>query len=276
MTILRYNNKDVMLAPDLTLELQNERQLRQLADMGVVEQTSNLVTLVNTRIDSLVKRMNEFESGAGAEWAVPLQKEKDNRIEGDLENKNLANGLNTAMSRRVDGLFNDIAAVEDRVTSLEADDTTIVRQGDTATLEKLKVNQEVSGQSASFSNQVTVGSLNNLSDQPWTKIQDGGDNLGVWFKRQGDMVSVRVKIYTGAGVARNKLCNIPSWAQLPGNVAYMFLVSPWTAAASPAYQLQVHGNKANDPEKNTIELLRSPATTNFEFTVSYSVGNMPS
>lgn len=276
MTILRYNNKDVMLAPDLTLELQNERQLRQLADMGVVEQTSNLVTLVNTRIDSLVKRMNEFESGAGAEWAVPLQKEKDNRIAGDLENKNLANGLNTAMSRRVDGLFNDIAAVEDRVTSLEAEDTTVVRQGDTATLENLKVNQAVSGQSASFTNQVTVGSLSNLSDYPWTKVQDGGDNLGVWFKRQGDIVSVRVKIYTGAGVARNKLCNIPSWAQLPGTVAYMFLVSPWTAAASPAYQLQVHGNKANDPEKNTIELLRSPATTNFEFTVSYSVGNMPS
>lgn len=276
MTILRYNNKDVMLAPDLTLELQNERQLRQLADMGVVEQTSNLVTLVNTRIDSLVKRMNEFESGAGAEWAVPLQKEKDNRIAGDLENKNLANGLNTAMSRRVDGLFNDIAAVEDRVTSLEAEDTTVVRQGDTATLENLKVNQAVSGQSASFTNQVTVGSLSNLSDYPWTKVQDGGDNLGVWFKRQGDIVSVRVKIYTGAGVARNKLCNIPSWAQLPGTVAYMFLVSPWTAAASPAYQLQVHGNKVNDPEKNTIELLRSPATTNFEFTVSYSVGNMPS
>ena len=244
--------------------------------MGVVEQTSNLVTLVNTRIDSLVKRMNEFESGAGAEWAVPLQKEKDNRIAGDLENKNLANGLNTAMSRRVDGLFNDIAAVEDRVTSLEAEDTTVVRQGDTATLENLKVNQAVSGQSASFTNQVTVGSLSNLSDYPWTKVQDGGDNLGVWFKSQGDIVSVRVKIYTGAAVARNKLCNIPSWAQLPGTVAYMFLVSPWTAAASPAYQLQVHGNKANDPEKNTIELLRSPATTDFEFTVSYSVGNMPS
>lgn len=276
MTILRYNNKDVILAPDLSVPLSTEKSERIQGDLQVVEQTSDLMALVNTRIDALVQRMNDFEAGAGSEWAVPLQNEKTARIAGDLENKDLANGLNTAMSRRVDGLFDDINAVEQRVTDLEADDTTVIRQGDTATLESLKVNSGVTAQSASFSNQVTVGSLNNLSDHPWTKIQDGGDNLGVWFKRQGDMVSVRMKLYTGAAVSNNKLCDIPSWAQLPGTVAYMFVVSPWATTASPAYQLQVHGNKADDPNKNIIEMLRSPATTNFEFTINYSVGNMPS
>ena len=100
--------------------------------------------------------------------------------------------------------------------------------------------------------------------------------MGVWFKRQGDMVSVRMKLYTGAAVSNNKLCDIPSWAQLPGAVAYMFVVSPWATTASPAYQLQVHGNKSDDPNRNIIEMLRSPATTNFEFTIHYSVGDMPS
>lgn len=276
MTILRYNNKDVILAPDLTVPLATEKSERIRGDLQVVEQTSDLMALVNTRIDALVQRMNDFESGAGSEWAVPLQNEKNERIAGDLENKNLTNGLNTAMSRRVDGLFDDIVAVEDRVTALEADDTTVVRQGDTATLESLKVNSGITGESASFSNGVTVGSLTNLSDHPWTKVQDGGDNLGVWFKRQGDIVSVRVKIYTGAAVSNNKICDIPSWAQFPGTVAYMFVVSPWATTASPAYQLQVHGNKADDPNKNIIEILRSPATTNFEFTINYAVGNMPS
>lgn len=276
MTILRYNSKDVILAPDLSVPLSTEKSERIQGDLQVVEQTSDLLALVNTRIDALVQRMNDFESGAGSEWAVPLQNEKNERIAGDLENKNLTNGLNTAMTNRVNGLFDDIVAVEDRVTVLEQDDTTIVRQGDTATLEQLTVNRDITGQTASFTNQVTVGSLNNLSDHPWTKIQDGGDNLGVWFKRQGDMISVRVKIYTGAAVSNNKICDIPSWAQLPGNVAYMFVISPWATTASPAYQLQVHGNKADDPNKNIIEILRSPATTNFEFTVNYSVGNMPS
>nr|DAL74535.1 MAG TPA: hypothetical protein [Caudoviricetes sp.] len=275
MTIIRYNNREVTLAPDLTLELQNERKLRQLGDIDVVEQTSNLVSIANARIDTLVQRMNDFESGAGAEWAVPLQKEKDARIAGDSDNRNFTNALNTSMTNRVNGLFNDIVAVEDRVTVLEQDDTTIVRQGNTATLENLKVNHAVTGESASFTNQVTVGSLNNLSDQPWTKIQNSGDNKGVWFKRQGDMISVRVKIYTGAAVSNNKLCIIPAWAQLQGTVAYMFTVSSW-AAVPTNYNVQVHGNKADDPNKNVIELLRSPSTTNFEFTIHYSVGDMPS
>ena len=55
MTIIRYNNREVTLAPDLTLELQNERKLRQLADIDVVEQTSNLVSIANARIDTLVQ-----------------------------------------------------------------------------------------------------------------------------------------------------------------------------------------------------------------------------
>ena len=178
------------------------------------------------------------------------------------------------MSNRVDGLFTDITAVEDRVTALETDDTTIVRQGDSATLESLVVNHAVTAETATVTGGLTVGSIINQSDHPWTKVQDNGENLGVWFKRQGDMVSVRVKIYTGAAVSNNKLCTIPDWAQLPGTVAYMFVISPWATTASPAYQLQVHGNKADDPNKNSIEILRSPATTNFEFTINYSVGNM--
>lgn len=276
MTIIRYNNREVTLAPDLTLELQNERKLRQLADIDVVEQTSNLVTIANARIDSLVQRMNDFESGAGAEWAVPLQKEKDARIAGDSDNRNFTNALNTSMTNRVNGLFDDIVVVEDRVTVLEQDDTTIIRQGNAATLDSLKVNKDISGQTASFANQVTVGSLNNLSDHPWTKIKDNGDNMGIWFKRQGDMVSVRMRLQTGAAKDNNVLCTIPSWAQLPGNVNYMFVVSPWSVYASPAYQLQVHGNTANDPNRSIIEMLKSPPNTLFEFTINYSVGDMPS
>lgn len=276
MTIIRYNNREVTLAPDLTLELQNERKLRQLADIDVVEQTSNLVTLANARIDSLVQRMNDFESGAGAEWAVPLQKEKDARIAGDSDNRNFTNALNTSMTNRVNGLFDDIVAVEDRVTTLEQADTTIIRQGNAATLDSLKVNKDITAQTGSFVNQVTVGSLNNLSDHPWTKIQDNGDNMGIWFKRQGDMVSVRMRLQTGAAKDNNILCTIPSWAQLPGAANYMFVVSPWAVNAYPAYQLQVHGNMASDPKRNIMEMLKSPPNTVFEFTINYAVGDMPS
>ncbi|QHJ81865.1 MAG: hypothetical protein [Bacteriophage sp.] len=277
MTIIRYNNREVTLAPDLTLELRNERKLRQLADIDVVEQTSNLVTIVNTRIDTLVKRMNEFESGAGAEWAVPLQKEKDERIAGDSDTRNLANGLNTAMTNRVNGLFNDIAAVEDRVTVLEQDDTTIVRQGDTATLESLKVNQGVTAQTGSFTNKVTVGSLNNLSDHPWTKIQDEGDNNGTWVKRQGDIVYIRVKLdNSGPSVAERWICNLPDWAQIPGSTALMFTVPAWTTTASNSSNLQIHGNLATDPNRNRIAILKNIANQKYEFEISYAVGDTPS
>ncbi|ARM65686.1 virion structural protein [Lactococcus phage LW31] len=277
MTILRYNNHNVILAPDLTLELQNERKLRQLADIEVVEQTSNLVTIVNTRIDTLVKRMNAFESGAGTEWAVPLQKEKDERIAGDSDTRNLANALNTAMTNRVNGLFNDIVAVEDRVTVLEQDDTTIVRQGDTATFERLKVNRDIVGQTGSFSNQVTVGSLNNLSDHPWTKIQDEGDNNGTWVKRQGDIVYVRVKLdNSGASTAERWLCTLPEWAQLPGSTELMFNVPAWTIDATKTSNVQIHANKADDPNKNRIAILRNIANQKYSFEISYAVGDMPS
>lgn len=274
MTILKYNDKSVVLAPDLTLELQHERDIRNEKDLQVVAQTSELVSLVNSRIDSLVQRMNNFESGVGTEWAVPLQTEKTNRIQGDIDSKNLATSLNTAMSNRVDGLFNDIVAVEDRVAVLEQADTTIVRQGDTATLENLKVNQKIDAQTGEFTNNVTVGSLTNLSDHHWTKIRNDGDNKGIWFKREGDMVSVRFAITTGAAVSNNVLCTIPTWAQMSGLVNYMFVVSSWNVDPT-SYQLQVHGNTASDPNRNIIEMLKSPYNTKFEFTINYAVGELP-
>lgn len=277
MTILRYNSKDVILAPDLTVPLSTEKSERIQGDLQVVEQTSDLMALVNTRIDALVQRMNDFESGAGSEWAVPLQNEKNERIAGDLENKNLTNGLNTAMSRRVDGLFDDIVAVEDRVTTLEADDTTVIRQGDTATLESLKVNSDITAQSASFTNGVTVGSLNNLSDHPWTKIQDEGDNNGTWVKRQGDIVHLRVKLDNpGASVSERWLGTLPEWAQLPGATALMFTVPAWTTTATNMSNLQVHGNLASDPNKNRLAILKNIANQKYEFEISYAVGNSPS
>lgn len=277
MTIIRYNNREVALAPDLTLELQNERQLRQLGDIDVVEQTSSLVSIANSRIDNLVQRMNDFESGAGTEWAVPLQKEKDSRIAGDLDNKTLVNGLNAAMSRRVDGLFTDITAVEDRVTVLEQDDTTIVRQGDTATLEHLKVNQEIAGQSASFTNGVSVGSLTNLSDHPWTKIQDEGANNGMWVKRQGDIIHLRVKLdNSGASVAERWLGTLPGWAQLPSSTSLMFTVPAWSVTASNISNLQIHGNVASDPNRNKVAILKNIPSQKYEFEVSYAVGTSPS
>ena len=277
MTIIRYNNREVALAPDLTLELQNERKLRQLADLDVVEQTSNLVTIANARIDALVQRMNNFESGAGEEWAVPLQREKDERIAGDSDNRNFANALNTAMTNRVNGLFDDIVAVEDRVTVLEQADHTIIRQGDTATLDRLTVNKDVAGQTASFTNQVTVGSLNNLSDHPWTKVQDEGDNNGMWVKRQGDNVYLRVKLdNTGASVAERWVGTLPEWAQLPGSTNLMFIVPAWTTTASNASNLQVHGNLASDTNKNKVAILKNIANQKYEFEVSYSVGTTPS
>ena len=277
MTIIRYNNREVTLAPDLTLELQNERKLRQLADIDVVEQTSNLVSIANARIDTLVQRMNDFESGAGTEWAVPVQKEKDARIAGDLENKTLTNGLNAAMSRRVDGLFTDINAVEDRVAVLEQDDTTIVRQGDAATLDQLKVNRDISGQTASFANQVTVGSLNNLSDHPWTKVQDEGDNQGMWVKRQGDIIHLRVRLNnSGASVATRWVGILPDWAQLPGTVNLMFTVPAWTSTSSNISNLQVNGNLASDPNRNKVAILKNIANQKYEFEVSYSVGTTSS
>ena len=277
MTIIRYNNREVTLAPDLTLELQNERKLRQLADIDVVEQTSNLVSIANARIDTLVQRMNAFESGAGTEWAVPVQKEKDARIAGDSDNRNFTNALNTTMTNRVNGLFDDIVAVEDRVTTLEQADTTIVRQGDTATLERLKVNQDITGQSASFSNRVTVGSFNNLSDHPWTMIQDEGDNNGTWVKRQGDIVYLRVKLdNSGASTAERWLCTLPDWAQLPGAVNLMFTVPAWSSTASSISNLQVNGNLASDPNRNKVAILKNIANQKYEFEVSYSVGTIPS
>lgn len=277
MTIIRYNNREVTLAPDLTLELQNERKLRQLADIDVVEQTSNLVTIANARIDNLVQRMNDFESGAGEEWAVPLQKEKDARIAGDSDNRNFTNALNTSMTNRVNGLFDDIVAVEDRVTTLEQTDTTIVRQGDTATLERLKVNQDITGQTASFANRVTVGSFNNLSDHPWTKVQDEGDNNGTWVKRQGDLVYVRVKIdNSGASVPERWLCTLPDWAQLPGSTELMFTVPAWTITASNISNVQVHANKSDDPNKNKIAILRNLANQKYSFEISFAVGDTPS
>lgn len=277
MTIIRYNNREVTLAPDLTLELQNERKLRQLADIDVVEQTSNLVTIANTRIDALVQRMNDFESGAGAEWAAPLQKEKDERIAGDSDNRNFTNALNTAMTNRVNGLFDDVVAVEDRVTVLEQADPTIIRQGDTATLERLTVNQDVTGQTASFTNQVTVGSLNNLSDHPWTKVQDEGDNNGMWVKRQGDTVYLRVRLDNpGASVSERWVGTLPEWAQLPGSTALMFIVPAWTTTASNASNLQVHGNLASDTNRNKVAILKNIANQKYEFEVSYSVGTTPS
>ncbi len=277
MTIIRYNNREVTLAPDLTLELQNERKLRQLADIDVVEQTSSLVSIANARIDTLVKRMNEFESGAGTEWTVPLQKEKDARIAGDSDNRNFANGLNTAMTNRVNGLFDDIVAVEDRVSVLEQDDTTIVRQGATATLEHLKVNQDIAGQSASFTNGVTVGSLNNLSDHPWTKVQDEGDNNGMWVKRQGDTIHLRVRLNnSGASVAERWLGILPDWAQLPGSTSLMFTVPAWTVTASNISNLQIHGNLASDPNRNKVAILKNIPSQKYEFEVSYSVGPTPS
>ena len=277
MTIIRYNNREVTLAPDLTLELQNERKLRQLADIDVVEQTSNLVTIANARIDNLVQRMNTFESGAGEEWAVPLQKEKDARIAGDSDNRNFTNALNTSMTNRVNGLFDDIVAVEDRVTTLEQADTTIIRQGDTATLERLKVNQDVTGQSASFTNRVTVGSFKNLSDHPWTKIQDEGDNNGTWVKRQGDIVYLRVKLdNSGASTAERWLCTLPDWAQLPGTTELMFTVPAWTIDSSKISNVQIHANKADDPNKNRIAILRNISNEKYSFEISYAVGDMPS
>ena len=277
MTIIRYNSKDVILAPDLTLELQNERKLRQLADIDVVEQTSNLVSIANARIDTLVQRMNAFESGAGTEWAVPVQKEKDERIAGDLENKNLANGLNAAMTHRVDGLFTDITAVEDRVTMLEQDDTTIVRQGSTATLEHLKVNQDIAGQSASFTNGVTVGSFNNLSDRPWTKVQDEGVNNGMWVKRQGDIIHLRVRLdNSGASVAERWLGTLPDWAQLPSSTSLMFTVPAWSVTASNISNLQIHGNVASDPNRNKVAILKNIPSQKYEFEVNYAVGTTPS
>ena len=277
MTIIRYNNREVTLAPDLTLELQNERKLRQLADIDVVEQTSSLVSIANARIDNLVQRMNAFESGAGTEWAVPVQKEKDARIAGDLENKTLTNGLNAAMSRRVDGLFTDINAVEDRVAVLEQDDTTIIRQGATATLEQLKVNRDITGQSASFGNQVTVGSLNNLSDHPWTKVQDEGDNNGMWVKRQGDIIHLRVRLNnSGASVAERWVGILPDWAQLPGSVSLMFTVPAWSSTASSISNLQVNGNLASNTNRNKVAILKNIPNQKYEFEVSYSVGTTPS
>ena len=277
MTILRYNNKDVILAPDLSIPLSTEKAERIQGDLQVVEQTSDLLALVNTRIDALVKRMNEFESGAGTEWAVPLQREKDARIAGDLDNKNFTSGLNTLMTNRVNGLFDDIVAVEDRVATLEQDDTTIVRQGSTATLESLKVNQDVTGQSASFTNIVTVGALNNLSDHPWTKVQDEGDNNGMWLKRQGDIIHLRVRLVnSGASVAERWLGTLPEWAQLPGATALMFTVPAWDTISSNISNLQIHGNLASDPNKNRVAILRNLSNKMYEFEVSYSVGTTPS
>lgn len=277
MTIIRYNNKDVILAPDLSIPLSTEKAERIQGDLQVVEQTSDLLALVNTRIDNLVQRMNDFESGAGTEWAVPVQKEKDARIAGDLENKTLTNGLNAAMSRRVDGLFTDINAVEDRVAVLEQDDTTIVRQGDTATLDQLKVNRDISGQTASFANQVTVGSLNNLSDHPWTKVQDEGDNQGMWVKRQGDIIHLRVRLVnSGASVAERWVGILPDWAQLPGTVNLMFTVPAWTSTASSISNLQVNGNLASNTNRNKVAILKNIPNQKYEFEVSYSVGTIPS
>lgn len=277
MTIIRYNSKDVILAPDLSIPLSTEKAERIQGDLQVVEQTSGLLALVNTRIDNLVQRMNDFESGAGTELAVPLQKEKDARIAGDLDNKTLVNGLNAAMTRRVDGLFTDITAVEDRVTVLEQDDTTIVRQGSTATLEHLKVNQDITGQSASFTNGVTVGSFNNLSDHPWTKVQDEGVNNGMWVKRQGEIIHLRVRLdNSGASVAERWLGTLPDWAQLPSSTSLMFTVPTWSVTASNISNLQIHGNVASDPNRNKVAILKNIPSQKYEFEVSYAVGTTPS
>lgn len=276
MTILKYNDKEVKLAPDLTLNLSTEKSERVAGDLQVVEQTSDLMALANKRIDDLVKRMNDFEAGAGSEWAVPLQREKTERLAGDLENKNYAISLNTAMSNRVDGLFTDITAVEDRVTALETEDTTIVRQGDSATLESLVVNHAVSAESANISGGMTVGSITNMSDKPWTKINDEGENQGTWVKRQGDVVYLRVKLdNSGAAVSERWVGTLPDWAQLPATVALMYTVPQWTTTASNASNVQVHGNSSGDTNRNKIAILKNAANMKYEFMISWAVGNEP-
>lgn len=276
MTILKYNDKEVKLAPDLTLNLSTEKSERVAGDLQVVEQTSDLMALANKRIDDLVKRMNDFEAGAGSEWAVPLQREKTERLAGDLENKNYAISLNTAMSNRVDGLFTDITAVEDRVTALETEDTTIVRQGDSATLESLVVNHAVSAESANISGGMTVGSITNMSDKPWTKINDEGENQGTWVKRQGDVVYLRVKLdNSGAAVSERWVGTLPDWAQLPAAVALMYTVPQWTTTASNASNVQVHGNSSGDTNRNKIAILKNAANMKYEFMISWAVGNEP-
>jgi hypothetical protein len=112
---------------------------------------------------------------------------------------------------------------------------------------------------------------------PWTKVQDEGDNNGMWVKRQGDTVYLRVKLDNpGASVAERWVGTLPEWAQLPSSTNLMFTVPAWTTTPSNASNLQVHSNLASDTNKNKVAILKNIANQKYEFEISYSVGTTPS
>ncbi|ARM65946.1 structural protein [Lactococcus phage LW4] len=56
----------------------------------------------------------------------------------------------------------------------------------------------------------------------------------------------------------------------------MFNVPAWTIDATKTSNVQIHANKADDPNKNRIAILRNIANQKYSFEISYAVGDMPS
>lgn len=268
MTKIVFDDKEVVLPPDLTLALQTEAEQRQSGDAQVIKQASDLVTLVNARIDDLVRRMNSIESGEGENWAVPLQTEINNRILGDAENKKLANNLNTATNSRIDDMVDDIDSTNARVTNLEQEKSTYVKTGANAQVNTMDVTDTMTvGNTATVQGTLTVGDIVNNSDHPWTKVVDEGGNYGVWAKRTGDIVHLDVNIPKPSAVGNRTLGNIPSWCAPVSQK--MFVIPGWTSTNSANYHLQVNAVGSNDTASLTI---LSAGTYSYSFQVTYDVG----
>lgn len=284
MTKLTINNKDIIFPPDLTNGLNNEIAERKAGDLQVVETASDLISLVNARIDDLVERMNGIEAGEGQEWAVPLQTETTNRILGDQTNKNLIEDYNTAQTERVDGMVEELHDNTTRVQALEELQDDYVKQEGDAFLNSAIIGQGgLIAPTGNITGVFSVGQLIDHSDVPWTRISTtpnvNGQPGGVWMKKRGDTVSVMIRVMSPATATNNfKICDIPNWARLASPNNLMFTIPAWTTEGTGIAKLQIHANDTvGDPTNHDIiEILKPPVNTRYESMIKYELMyNMP-
>lgn len=280
MIKLTINNKDLIFPPDLTNALKVETEERKSGDLQVVEQASDLIVLVNSRIDDLVERMDSLESGTGQEWAVPLQTETTNRILGDQTNKNLIEDYNTAQTERVDGMVEELNDNTNRLVALEALQDDYVKQEGDAFLATAVVTGDISAKSGYFLETVQANKIIQRSDIGWTRVNNmgtvDGKPAGIWLKRAGDTITLKAFIKAGATPGSNwTLCTLPDWAKFAGGLGLMYVVPAWTTQASNASNIQVHGADGNATQ-NIVEMLRPIANASYEFTIKWDMmADMP-
>lgn len=285
MTTLKFNDKLIVLPPDLTSALSTETEQRKRGDLQVVQQSADLIALISARVDDLVTRMDGLEEGAGQEWAVPLNNEKTARILGDQENKNLTESYNTAQTERVDGMVSELTDNTTRVEALEAVQGDYIKTNSPAYVQSLTIDSTglLTAPTGSITGVLAVGQLINHSDIPWTRVANmgtvDGTPAGIWLRRSGERISLRARIKSSASPGSNwKLCDLPQWARLASPNNLMYVVPGWTTQATNSSNLQVHSNDTvNDPQNHDIvEMLRPIPNTKYEFTVSWDLAyNMP-